>query len=128
MFQVSRQVDYAIQLIRALDGADDPLSLQRFAGESNISFLFLQKIAKQLRNAGMVQSTRGAKGGYTLARDPKQISVKEVIEAIEGQYGVVDCQIDESLCDKVAVCQTRELWGKVNEQMIETLSKTYVVS
>ena len=81
MIKISKQVDYAFQLISELSKLEKNalLSLKTFSIKSNISFLFLQKIARSLRGAKIIKSVKGKNGGYMLVKKADKISVKEVI-------------------------------------------------
>ncbi|MBI2989578.1 MAG: Rrf2 family transcriptional regulator [Candidatus Magasanikbacteria bacterium] len=129
MFQISKQVDYAIQLINRLIilKAGKALSLRVFSEESSISFLFLQKIARQLKQHKLIASSKGKKGGYYLMRSPTTISLKDVIEAIEGPYGVVVCMKNPKLCNKVDRCKTRHVWQGLNDKVLRELEQTKIV-
>jgi len=127
MFTVSRQVDYAIQLVHRLAqlNENETLSLRVFSEESNISFLFLQKIARSLKLQGLVDSTKGARGGYKLGRLADQISVKDIIDAVEGPYAVVECAKVDHGCTKVTTCKTKDMWQEINKDItakLETMS------
>lgn len=128
MFQVSRQVDYAVQFVSRLAQleAQQTLSLRTFSNESTISFLFLQKIARSLKQAGIIDSTKGARGGYFLVMPAGRISLMHVVEAIEGPYGVVDCV--HGMCNKTQDCKTKEVWLAINRDIVERLRKTPVVT
>ena len=78
MIKLNRQVDYAMQFIFRLSKAknDQHISLKKFSTESNISFLFLQKIAKALRQAGLVRAELGPQGGYSLQKPIESITLK----------------------------------------------------
>lgn len=85
--QVSAKTQYAciaiLELARNFD-SKEPVRIRKIAEEHNIPARFLVQILIHMRNAGLVQSTRGAAGGYKLARDPRAISLKEVMHAVEG--------------------------------------------
>lgn len=119
-------MDYALQLMLALGKApvDEPVSLRRFCEESSISFLFLQKIAKQLREVGLIEAVRGSHGGYILKKQAADISLKDIIEAIDGPYGVTTCMRKNEPCGQSHVCTVREAMEQVNTHMVSYLEKT----
>lgn len=83
MLRLLRQEDFAILLVSELAGSPHQLmSLTEIGRAHGVSLLFLKKLARSLRTAGIIDSKEGARGGYTLARDPKRISILEVLEAI----------------------------------------------
>jgi len=129
ILQVSRQADYGVQLVRRLAQLDPGarLSLREFSGESNISFLFLQKIARRLKQTKIIDSTKGAHGGYFLVRAADGLMLKDVVEAIEGRFGLVDCIKNPGTCHKTQACSTRPLWEKINQEMAQLLATTPIV-
>ncbi len=129
MIKISKQVDYGIQFLQELakKEANSPLSIADFSKKSSISFLFLQKIAKKLKDANMVTATKGANGGYILKRPLSTINMKELIETIDGSFGVVDCQKKGKACPKEKKCGVKPLFEGVNEQVLSVLSSTYLM-
>lgn len=129
MLQITRQSDYAIQLVSRLANlkSSERLSLRQFSKESTISFLFLQKIARRLKQAGLIDSLKGSRGGYILKNSTKNISFKDIVEAIEGSCGVVDCVKGKHLCNKVKKCQNQDVWQKVNNDILKMLENTFVI-
>ena len=87
----TKESDYAIQLLSMLAQSQAPVSLRQFAERSRISFLFLQRIARKLRAAGLIEATQGRDGGYRLTRQAEQITLKEIADAIEGATATVAC-------------------------------------
>lgn len=130
MFKISKQADYAFQLILELSALEkgELLSLKKFSNKSSISFLFLQKIAKSLREAGIIESVKGKNGGYKLFKPASSISLKEVVEAVEGPYNAIECNKIDSSCDKIKNCTIRHGVGRVNKQMIQYLEAVTVSS
>lgn len=127
MTYFSRQTDYALQLASALAKLPNQglLSLKMFSLESSISFLFLQKIAQSLKKAKIIQSVRGAHGGYCLARPAKEITVRQILEAVEGPIGAADCQTNGlKKCSKLKKCAIQCTMSKINEKMLGFLDET----
>ena len=120
MIKISKQTDYALQFLIELSKLKkgELLGLRKFSNKSSISFLFLQKIAKSLKTAGLIEAMQGKSGGYYLNKSIKRISLKEVIEAVGGQYGVADCSKDCN-CDHTKTCNLKEGLDKVNKQVIK---------
>ena len=90
-----------------------PVPLKMIAEKQNIPEAFLEQLMNQLRKAELVTSIRGAQGGYTLSRKPEEISVGEVLYALEGSMAPVDCLVDEDSPCKNGGCAGRVLWGKI---------------
>lgn len=122
---MTRQVEYALQLMIALSQQTEktPLSLRAFASESNISFLFLQKIALCLRKAELITAQKGAQGGYFLLKKDSDISIQEIIEAVEGTYGMAQCMRGEQ-CDREHTCDIKPGISKVNQQVSSYMAQT----
>jgi len=125
MLYINKQVDYGLQLLLALGQLSDgsSLSLRAFAEERNISFLFLQRIAGRLKKAGLVYATKGAKGGYYLARPAAELHLKDIIEAIEGDYGTVDCTKDGKVCPNEATCTSKPVFHNLQKDIVASMSK-----
>jgi Rrf2 family protein len=121
MLKMSKRVDYGLQLLAALQQSDknNVLSLRAFSEENSISFLFLQKIVQSLKKANMVGSVQGAGGGYYLTRDIEHLTLKEVMEAIEGPYALVLCQKKIGACKKEHNCTVRPTLSKMRDDLSE---------
>lgn len=128
MIKISKQVDYAFQLIAELAKLEKSasLSLKKFSLQSNISFLFLQKIAKSLREAGIINSIKGKNGGYMLVKPIETLNVKEVIEAVEGTYNAVDCAGSSKCCQKNKECSMKSGFKMITNQINEYFEKLKV--
>lgn len=85
---------------------------------------YLHALLTSLRKAGLVESVRGAKGGYMLSRPPHLIRVSDVVEALEGPLALVVCLEDESACSRRKDCSTRAVWKNVNDAIASVLSGT----
>ena len=98
MIQVSRQVDYAVRAIYYLAklGVDKRASTKKIAKEQHIPVSFLAKIISQLTISGLVYTMRGARGGVSLARHPQDISLLDVVEAIDGPIQLIGCDDETS--------------------------------
>lgn len=118
MIKLSKQADYALQLLIALSKLEDGelLGLKKFSKESTISFLFLQKIVRPLRESGLVKSVQGKNGGYMLERDINEVSIKEVIDAVDGQYGLSECV--KKGCVHEQRCGLKTGLDKMNRQIV----------
>ena len=105
--------------------AQGPVMLRIISESQGLSKKYLDNIFTALRLAGLVRTVRGARGGYLLARDPADISVAEVVEALEGDLNPVDCVEYPQTCDRALECVTRELWTELRDAMVQVLeSKT----
>ena len=99
-----------------------PLFLREIAEAEDISEKYLSQIILPLRSAGLVNSYRGAHGGYELSRSPADITIDEIVKVLEGDVVIVDCTADPASCSRVAQCVTRDLWRNVQDAIIKTLN------
>ena len=99
----------------------DPVFLKDIAKREDISEKYLSLIVIPLRGAGLVQSIRGAKGGYRLTRKPEDITVRDVWQAVEGEICLVDCVKDTKRCARISTCPTRDIWSMLGQKISETL-------
>ncbi|MBN1902858.1 Rrf2 family transcriptional regulator [Candidatus Sumerlaeota bacterium] len=98
-----------------------PVLLKDIARRQNISEKYLGQIIIPLKNAGLVHSTRGAHGGYTLSRKPQEITLKEVLETVEGDLSVVECAHNPDICSQSDSCVFHDIWVEISHDMIHTL-------
>lgn len=116
MFRISKLTDYAIVLLSlfARNWAEEHTA-RELSGRARLPLPTVSKILKTLCRGGLLVSRRGASGGYSLARSPKEISIAQVIEAIEGPIALTDCSIEEpSGCDFEPQCPVRANWRRIN--------------
>jgi Rrf2 family cysteine metabolism transcriptional repressor len=96
-----------------------PASLAEIAAAEDLPRAYLEQLAMGLRDAGLVVSTRGAHGGYELARDPADIRMAEVLRALEGPIAPMICATDEpehgTTCDRTSTCTVNFLWVRVRD-------------
>lgn len=84
---------------------------------------FLAKIFQSLSRSGIVRSHRGVRGGFTLAKRPEEITVKEVLESIQGPYHLIKCITDTEVCNKSDFCALRELLVMAEEQLVAVFER-----
>jgi Rrf2 family protein len=89
--------------------------LKSIAAEEDISLRYLEQIIIPLKIYKLVKSIRGAGGGYTLSRKPSDISICQVLEALEGSCGLVDCVDDKDFCDRVPNCAAYDIWRDASQ-------------
>ena len=95
--------------------------LKDISRRQEISERYLEHIMIVLLSAGLVQSTRGSRGGFSLAKLPKEIKLSQIIQAVEGSISPVACVDDPKLCNRVDACVTYEIWKKLKKVMLEVL-------
>jgi Rrf2 family protein len=100
----------------------NPVFLKDIAKREDISEKYLSLIVIPLRQAGLIQSTRGAHGGYSLTRVPDRISAQEIFDALEEVTCLVDCIAKPGECSRSSICPTRDVWSLLGEKIRETLS------
>ena len=115
MLRISKLTDYGTVLLAHLAG--DPASVcsaADVAASTGIGVATVSKLLKSLARAGLVTSTRGANGGYKLARSPRDISAADVIDALEGPVSITECSASDSNCDYESVCNVGSSWQRIN--------------
>jgi Rrf2 family protein len=122
--KLSTRARYGVRLMVALAFNYDkgPVFLKDVAKGENISEKYLSLIIIPLRRIGLVNSIRGAHGGYLLAKDPSQITMKEIIDVLEGDCSLVDCVRNPSACPRVSICASHDIWEIIGGKISETLN------
>jgi Rrf2 family protein len=92
-----------------------PIELREIAKREEISLKYLEQVIVPLRTAGLVKSARGSKGGYSLAKHPSEIYLKDLVETLDGPLNLIECLRDPKVCQKVPNCITRDIWQEVSE-------------
>jgi len=107
----------------ALNYGEGPIAIKTIAEKQLISENYLEQLIAVLRKAGLVKSVRGAQGGYMLAMPPSQITVGQIIRALEGPLAPVECVMEneEPECDRAGYCVTRLVWEKIRDSIISTV-------
>ncbi|NLG50986.1 MAG: Rrf2 family transcriptional regulator [Chloroflexi bacterium] len=102
-----------------------PIPLSEIARLQDLPLPYLERVAASLRNAGLLDSVRGAAGGYSLARDPESISIGDIFRAVEGSLTSLECLDEEGgHCERESICAARMVWQKVSDRLHETLDNT----
>jgi Rrf2 family cysteine metabolism transcriptional repressor len=129
------KAEYGVRLLVELgrQGQGQPVSLKAIAEAEGLPLAYLERIVALLKRAALVESTRGAHGGYRLARDPEAITMDEAVLALEGSVAPMSCFVDDSeegrvLCSHVTDhghgCATKLLWTRVQGGVIKALAHT----
>lgn len=124
--QITRQADYAIRAVRYLakQGPNQRAATSTVAKEMHIPPSFLAKIISQLSIAGLLHTSRGARGGVTLARPAKEITLLDVVEAIDGPILLNECVGDNKNCPFDGECPVHPIWKDAQEHLISRLKTT----
>jgi len=124
--QITRQADYAVRAVLHLAraGNAERSATSMIAKEQNIPPSFLAKIISQLSIAGLLHTSRGARGGVTLARDPKEITLLEVVEAIDGPIQLNECVGNTGACTFDHSCPIKPVWCDAQDELVTRLKNT----
>ena len=122
--KLSTRTRYGVRLMVALaqNYGKDPVFLKDIAKGENISEKYLSLIIIPLRGVNLVNSVRGAHGGYNLSKEPSQITLKEIVDVLEGECSLVECVKNPSSCERTPICATHDVWAMIGEKISETLS------
>jgi Rrf2 family protein len=128
------KAEYGVRLLIQLGRQEEsgqPVSLKAMAAAEDLPLAYCERIAALLKKAELVVSTRGAHGGYVLARPPSEITMDEAVLALEGAIAPMDCFLDDhdgrvqcSHGDDFASCSTKLLWTRVQMGVIRSLQRT----
>lgn len=120
--KLSTRTRYGVRLMLALARihGQGSVFLKDIAKEEEISEKYLSQIIIPLRGAGLVNSSRGAHGGYALARSPAEITLRQIVEPLEGDC-LVDCVNNPAACARVLTCASRDVWTLLGGKISETL-------
>src|SRR5690554_3547233 len=123
--KISAKGEYGVRAmtILALEFQAGPVPLREIALREEIPYQFLEQIFIPLRHAGLINSVRGAKGGYVLAKPPAEINVGDIVRALEGPIAPVECVAENSDkgCSRSTACLTRGIWERLRDSMSEVL-------
>lgn len=122
--QITKQTDYAIRCVLFLSRSPDKVfMIDSISAKMNIPRSFLAKILQRLAKAGIVESLRGVKGGFRIARKPSDISLLDVVEAIEGSVAMNKCAVDKKLCELSNTCSVHPVWVEIRKDVETRLKK-----
>ena len=105
----------------ALYSENETVSIQSIARRQNISDSYLEQLMRKLRSAGLIVSVRVAQGGYKLARQANEISVGDVLRALEGSLEAVTCGGEDNSCQGADLCVTKFVWERINSSIRDTV-------
>jgi len=110
----------------ALHEGEQPVKLKDVARRQQLSVHYLQQLILPLKTAGLVRTTPGIHGGVRLGKQPQEISLSNLIQALEGSIAPVECVDEPEWCSRAPVCITRNVWVKVKNSITETLDSITV--
>ena len=125
MLRLSKKADYALMAMKhlALRGDQGSSSAREIAEQYDIPIELMAKVLQRLVRRGLLVSQQGTRGGYHLSRAPLQISVADVIQAIDGPVTVTACSTDDGQCDQFAKCNVRDPLWRVRERILSALGE-----
>jgi Rrf2 family protein len=125
MLSLSVTTGYAIKALSCLEGGDcSPRHISDIARCTNVPRAYLAKILNALSQHGLVQTKRGYRGGISLRRRAEDISLLQIVEAVEGGQWLGDCLLGMEECSARTICPTRNLWARIRGEITEELRKT----
>src|SRR5215203_999868 len=124
--KVSTRGEYGVRAMVALakNYGEGPLSIAAIARESSVPYAYLEQLIVPLRRAGLVESKRGAQGGYQLTRPPSDIRVGEIYRVMEGPVAPMDCVSEneaDQTCPLIEGCETRPVWMMVRDSIANAI-------
>jgi Rrf2 family cysteine metabolism transcriptional repressor len=127
--RVSSKAHYGLRMMTEFAKAygHGPMSLAEVSRIEHLPLSYLEQLAAQLRRGGLVDSTRGVHGGYSLTRDPAEISVLDVVKVVEGEVAPVECVAHDYVsgtCIREGTCASQGLWRRLKDSIDAVLSQT----
>lgn len=112
----------------AVNGDASPVSIQAIAKRQDLSEKYLEQLLGMLRKAGLVKSIRGTQGGYMIVGNKNEISVGDILRALEGDLAPVECSgfSDDSPCQAAGGCVTKYVWKKINDSIEDTVNHIFL--
>ena len=123
MLRLSKKADYALMAMKHLaqNSSATSTSAREIAEQYDIPIELMAKVLQRLVRIGLLASTQGTRGGYTLGRPPATISVADVIEAIDGPFTVTACSTENNDCEQYSKCSIRDPLWQIRERIAATL-------
>ena len=130
--RITQEADYALRIVALLASHDSLVDANTIADEAGITQRFALKILRKLAIGDVVVSQKGANGGYRLAKSPKEITLKEIIELIDGEIAISKCLSEEHICSKQGInksaCKIHLKFDAINRDLVERLDKITIAS
>lgn len=125
---LSKKSEYAINILTELARREQGIfySSREIATQNDIPSTLVPQVVSRLQKSGLIKSSRGSTGGICLAVNPEEISIKQVIEIIDGKIGISRCLKDEKYCLKAKNCPLREIWKRAQGKMLKDLEETSI--
>jgi len=128
--KLSKKTRYGARILieLALLRDEAPIQVSRIAMNQKIPVKYLEQLLRQLKNAGLVESVRGPKGGHLLTKDPQDISLGKVVRIFETQCDLVECVSCPEKCEMAEQCLVRHVWGDATKALYASLDKVSIAS
>jgi Rrf2 family protein len=119
--KVNTKVRYGLRAILQIADCygDEPVPISAISESQEISGKYLEQVVGTLRKSGLITSRKGVRGGYMLARAPEDITLWEIITALDSHTSLVDCVVEPGICDRSGDCLTRSIWKLLSIRMEE---------
>jgi Rrf2 family protein len=127
--KVSTKGDYGVRALVELAhhyGEGRPIQSSEIASAQEVPEPYLDQLLTNLRRAGFIRSVRGPQGGHALIRDPKQVRLSEVMQALEGSLAPIACVDDPGACTRSGGCVQREVWERVRDATFDILESVSI--
>lgn len=124
MIRLSTKGKYGARLMfqLALNYGNGPMLLKEIAAREDLSVRYLEHLVPPLRTARLILSMRGSKGGYSLAKKPHDITLKEIVRVLEGPFYPSECVEAPGICNRSSFCVTRSIWAELEQTISATLA------
>jgi Rrf2 family protein len=128
--QLTRRAEYAIRALLdiTLHQNEQPIMSKHIAARQDVPIKFLFQIIPDLKGAGLIVTTRGNGGGIYLNKKPSEVTVRQIVEAIEGPFAINQCLIGRNSCSRKPACPLHDVWRKAQEGMLAVLESTTLES
>jgi len=107
----------------AIHQTDRPVNVKEIAERQDLSALYLEQLMQRLGARGLVRTVRGRGGGFVLAKLPSQITLRDIVEELEGSLDIVECIGDPGLCNQVPYCVPRDIWEEISQDIANRLGR-----
>jgi len=124
--QLSTKTRYAIRALveLALHDNKEPYMLKEIARRQDISNKYLEQLMSPLRAQNLVYTVRGNRGGYLLSRPPEEITIFDILQALEGSLAPAPCLDKKNICNRTDICAIRDMWSELHQTIAEKLKNT----
>ena len=124
MLRISKMADYGtIVLTHMAQRPDELHNARSLAEHTQLTVATVSKLLKSMLNKGLLVSQRGAKGGYSLAREAREITVADIVTALDGNFGLTECSHHPGQCSMETSCDMRTNWRLISEAVLNALKK-----